>query len=67
MKKKVRCIRCEALDRKQKYIATLTKNALGDLIPLCTLCIAEIGEEEEIFMRNSFEEDEGEYRDEIFN
>ena len=67
MKKRIKCVRCETLERPQKNRATSwIKNTLGDTIPLCSLCILEIEEEEEIFRKDVFDEDEGEYRDEIF-
>lgn len=67
MGKKVKCVRCEALERKQKSKSvTLVKVGDRGLIPLCSACILEI-EEEEKFVRSLQEEDEDEPGSEIFD
>ena len=65
MGNKLKCVRCESLEIKQRSKAvTMITNTLGDKIPLCSVCIVEITDEEEFFRNNSF--DDSEYRDEIF-
>jgi len=44
--KKVKCVRCEALDRKQQSKKIMYTK---DGVPLCTICIQEVAEEEEYF------------------
>jgi hypothetical protein len=46
--KRVRCVRCELLDRRQKSksIHYITNNT-GDKIPVCSVCLLEIKEEED--------------------
>jgi len=46
MKKKVKCVRCESLDRKQQSKKIVYTK---DGIPLCTVCMLEAAEEEEYF------------------
>lgn len=57
--KKVKCVRCESLERPQKSKSiTFIKNAVGESIPLCSMCILEIKEEEDFFIRSVQEDDE---------
>ena len=58
MKKKAKCIRCEALERPQqsKHVYSI-KNSIGDMITLCAVCILEIKEEEDYFKKSIFEDD----------
>jgi hypothetical protein len=57
-KPKVKCVRCESLERPQKSKAvTFIKNAIGESIPLCSSCILEI-KEEEVFISQAQEDDE---------
>jgi hypothetical protein len=56
-RKKNLCVRCEALGRKQlggsiHYFSGTT----GDKVPVCSVCLLEIKEEE--FFMNNLEEDE---------
>ena len=58
-KKKDKCTRCESLDRKQQ---SKTIMYTKDGIPMCTICMQEIAEEEEYFKRLEVEgEDEDDY------
>jgi hypothetical protein len=65
--KKLRCVRCESLERSQKSKSIhYVKNALGESIPLCSTCILEMKEEED-FIRLAQEEDENESGSEILD
>lgn len=56
--KRLKCVRCESLERPQKSKSIhYVKNALGESIPLCSVCILEMKEEED-FIRLVQEEDE---------
>ena len=59
MKKKVGCVRCESLERPQRSKAIYQiKNYIGELIPLCAVCVIEVKEEEDFFKLLKEEEDE---------
>ncbi len=45
-KKKIKCVRCESLDRRQK---SPHLQYLDEEIPICDFCLQEIAEEEEYF------------------
>jgi hypothetical protein len=59
--KKQKCIRCEALERRQqsRIIYSVT-NSIGDTIPICAKCLGELKDEEDFFkiMDQTLEEDE---------
>jgi hypothetical protein len=59
-RKKVKCVRCESLERPQKSkVVYSIANAAGDKIPLCAVCVIEIKEEEDFFKEfREGEEDE---------
>jgi hypothetical protein len=58
MRKKMKCVRCETLDRSQKSKSVyMVKNELGESIPLCAVCIIEIREEEDFLESLKEEED----------
>lgn len=67
-RKKRKCIRCESLERPQqsKSVYLVKNSAGGEFIPLCSVCILEIKEEEE-FLNSLKEIDEDEQGGEIFN
>ena len=66
MKKRKKCVRCESLERVQQSKSIyLVKNSLGEFIPLCSVCVIEVKEEEEFL--NSLKEEDDEPRGERFD
>ena len=53
-RKKVKCVRCESLERKQK---SPDIHYLDEEVPVCAVCLQEIVEEEDYFKRLAVEED----------
>lgn len=54
----MKCVRCETLDRPQKSRSVyMVKNELGESVPLCAVCIIEVGEEEDFLESLKEEED----------
>ena len=45
-----KCVRCESLERKQasRKIYYINNN-LGDKIPICSVCLLELDEEDQLF------------------
>jgi hypothetical protein len=61
MKKRSRCFRCETLERPQQSKSIyLLKNDLGEMVPLCAVCLVEVKEEEDYLesLKETIEEDE---------
>jgi hypothetical protein len=61
MKKRVKCFRCDSLDRPQKSKSIyLVKNELGEITPICAVCVVEIKEEEDYLesLKEKFEEED---------
>jgi hypothetical protein len=63
---KVRCVRCESLERKQKSRKIVYSGPDGS-IPLCSVCIQEIAEMDLFFKIQQEEDEEYEPGSEIFD
>jgi len=61
-----KCVRCESLDRKQKSRKIhMVKGSSEEEIPICSVCLLEMQEEEDFI--NSLKEEEDESGGEVFS